>query len=133
LASLFGVSWSHTYRHTVGLLWTSDQPVAETSTFTGQHNVWTQQTNIHAPSGIRTPATKLPQTYTLDRAATGIGISTFTVLHLFCHITLKIWNIYLPDLCLPRVRSRLRNVLPPSTTFTYRSPTFADRSPWHWV
>jgi hypothetical protein len=27
LASLFGVSWSHTYRHMVGLLWTSDQPV----------------------------------------------------------------------------------------------------------
>jgi hypothetical protein len=38
LASLFGFSWSHTYRHTVGLLWTSDQPVAETSTYTEQHN-----------------------------------------------------------------------------------------------
>jgi hypothetical protein len=35
LASLFGVSSSRTYRHTVGLLWTSDQPVAETSTYTG--------------------------------------------------------------------------------------------------
>jgi hypothetical protein len=34
LASLFGVSCSHTYRHTVRLLWTSDQPVAETSTYT---------------------------------------------------------------------------------------------------
>ena len=33
----------------VGLLWTSDQSVAETSTW--QHS---QQTNIHAPSGIRT-------------------------------------------------------------------------------
>jgi hypothetical protein len=44
----------HTYRHTVGLLWTSDQPVAEASTYTGQHNIYTQQTNIHAPSGIRT-------------------------------------------------------------------------------
>jgi hypothetical protein len=30
-----------TYRHTVGLLWTSDQPVAEASTYTGQ----TQHTN----------------------------------------------------------------------------------------
>jgi hypothetical protein len=48
------VSWSHTYRHTVGLLWTSDQPVAETSTYTGQHDIETQQTNIHAPSGIPT-------------------------------------------------------------------------------
>jgi hypothetical protein len=37
LASLFGVSWSHTYRHTVGLLWTSDQPVAEACTYTEQH------------------------------------------------------------------------------------------------
>jgi hypothetical protein len=33
------VSESHTIRHTVGLLWTSDQPVAEASTYTGQHNI----------------------------------------------------------------------------------------------
>jgi hypothetical protein len=39
LASSFGVSGSHTYRHTVGLLWTRDQPVAEASTYTGQHNM----------------------------------------------------------------------------------------------
>jgi hypothetical protein len=32
----------------VGLLWTSDQPVAETSTW--QHS---QRINIHAPGGIR--------------------------------------------------------------------------------
>jgi hypothetical protein len=37
------------YRHMVGLLWTSDKPVAETSTYTGQHN----RQNIHASSGIR--------------------------------------------------------------------------------
>jgi hypothetical protein len=37
----------------VGLLWTSDQPVAEASTYTGQHNIYTQETNIHATSGIR--------------------------------------------------------------------------------
>jgi hypothetical protein len=36
-------------QQSVGLLWTSDQLVAETSTW--QH---TQQTNIHAPGGIRT-------------------------------------------------------------------------------
>jgi hypothetical protein len=40
--------------HTVGLLWTSDQPVAEASTYTVQHNIETQETNIHALSGIRT-------------------------------------------------------------------------------
>jgi hypothetical protein len=42
------------FRHTVGLLWTSDQPVSETSTYTGQHNIEIQQTDIHALSGIRT-------------------------------------------------------------------------------
>jgi hypothetical protein len=42
------------FRHTVGILWTSDQSVAETSTYTGQHNIETQETNIHALSGIQT-------------------------------------------------------------------------------
>ena len=36
----------------VGLLWTSDQFVAETSTW--QHTQHSQQTDIHAPGGIRT-------------------------------------------------------------------------------
>jgi hypothetical protein len=62
----FGVSWSHTYRHTVGLLWTSDQPVAETSTCTGQHNIETSMPR--AGFEPATPATKRPQTYALDRA-----------------------------------------------------------------
>jgi hypothetical protein len=38
----------------VGLLWTSDLTIAEASTYTGQHNLETQETNIHALSGIRT-------------------------------------------------------------------------------
>jgi hypothetical protein len=42
------------FSHTVGLLWTSDQPVAEACTYTGKHNIYTQETNIHAQSGIRT-------------------------------------------------------------------------------
>jgi hypothetical protein len=29
-------------RHLLGLLWTSDQPVANASTYTGQHNTETQ-------------------------------------------------------------------------------------------
>ena len=37
--------------HSVGLVWTSDQPVAETSTW--QHTT-SQETDIHAPGGIRT-------------------------------------------------------------------------------
>jgi hypothetical protein len=42
-------SHSHT-PNSVGLLWTSDQPDAETST--SQHTTFT--TDIHAPGGIRT-------------------------------------------------------------------------------
>jgi hypothetical protein len=34
-----GVSLSRIIRQTVGLLWTGDQPVAEVSTYTGQHNI----------------------------------------------------------------------------------------------
>jgi hypothetical protein len=48
-------SWGFLITHiqTHGRLpWTSDQPVTETSTYTGQHNIETQQTNIHVPSGI---------------------------------------------------------------------------------
>jgi hypothetical protein len=30
---------NHTIRHTVALLWTSDQTVAEASTYTGEHNI----------------------------------------------------------------------------------------------
>jgi hypothetical protein len=44
-----------TLRHTpqsVGLLWTRDRPVAETST--RQHKHCTREKKIHAPSGIRT-------------------------------------------------------------------------------
>jgi hypothetical protein len=39
LASLLTFLYHITIRHTVGLLWTSDQPVAEVSTYTGQHNI----------------------------------------------------------------------------------------------
>ena len=50
----------------VGLLWTSDQPVAETSTW--QHTT--------PPAGFEptVSAGERPQTYALDRAATGTGI-----------------------------------------------------------
>jgi hypothetical protein len=36
----FGVSViTYTIRHMVGLLWASDQPIAEASTYTAQHNI----------------------------------------------------------------------------------------------
>jgi hypothetical protein len=55
IGPLFGVSVI-THRHTVVLLWTSDQLVAEASTYTGQHNIHinAKETNIHALSGIQT-------------------------------------------------------------------------------
>jgi hypothetical protein len=57
----------------VKLLWTSDQPVAETSTWK-QHNTHKRQTSM--PSAGFEPATSaadLPQAYALDRSATGVG------------------------------------------------------------
>jgi hypothetical protein len=43
-------SWSHSDKpHSVGLLWTSERPDAETSTWQQS-----QQTNVHAPGRIRT-------------------------------------------------------------------------------
>jgi hypothetical protein len=62
---------THTIRHTIGLLWTSDQPVAETSTYTGQHNMQTSMPWAGFESA--TPATKQRQTYALNHVATGIG------------------------------------------------------------
>jgi hypothetical protein len=55
----------------VGILWTSDQSVAETSTW--QH---TQQKNIHSHGGIRThdrSRRAAADLESLDRAATGTG------------------------------------------------------------
>jgi hypothetical protein len=53
MASTYGASRSHTLDtpHSVGLLWTSDQPDAQTSTW--QHTQ-SQETDIHVPGGIRT-------------------------------------------------------------------------------
>jgi hypothetical protein len=61
------------FSHTVGLLWTSYQPVAEASTYTGQQNIETQETNIHALNGIRTRDRS--NQAAADRAATEVGIS----------------------------------------------------------
>jgi hypothetical protein len=61
----FGVSVITHTRHTVGLLWMSDQP-SQRPLPTQDNTTYKQETNIHAPSGIRTcdPST---------RAATGIS------------------------------------------------------------
>jgi hypothetical protein len=58
--------------HSVGLFWTSDQSVAETST--SQHTTL-QETGIHTTGGIQTriPSMRTSQTHALNRATTGIG------------------------------------------------------------
>jgi hypothetical protein len=55
----------------------SDQPVAEISTYTGQHNLYTQQANIRAPSGIRTsdPSNQVAADLRLRPRGTGIGVA----------------------------------------------------------
>jgi hypothetical protein len=60
------------FTHAVGHLWTSDQPVAKASTYTGKHNT---KTNVHAPSEIRTHDTsnQATDTYALGLEANGIG------------------------------------------------------------
>ena len=66
------VSRSHSdTSHSVGLLWASDQPVAETT-----HNTHKIQTSMHrAKFEPATPASERPQTHTLDRAATWRGFT----------------------------------------------------------
>jgi hypothetical protein len=56
----------------VGLLWMSDQFIAETSTW--QRNTLNRQTSM-PPAGfeLTTPMSERPQTHALDRATTGIG------------------------------------------------------------
>jgi hypothetical protein len=72
-----GFLWFHliTLKHTspsVGLLWTRDRPVAQTSTW--QHKHCTSQTPI-PPLGFEPTVLSSARlhTYALDRAATGIG------------------------------------------------------------
>ena len=57
----------------VGILWTSDQLVAETSTL--QHTTLTTDKNPCPPVGFEPAisAGERPQTYALDRRATGTG------------------------------------------------------------
>jgi hypothetical protein len=86
-----------TLRHipqSVGLLWTRDRPVAET--YTWQHKQCIRQTSM-PPLGFEPtiPASARPQTYALDRAATGIGMNTVPLLNL-CLYHYLVGNVYIP-------------------------------------
>jgi len=62
--------------HSVGLLWTSDQPDAETSTW--QHTTLTKDSHPRPTEGFEPAisASERQQTHPLDRAANGIGRSS---------------------------------------------------------
>jgi hypothetical protein len=73
---IFSLSRLHDHSdtpHSVGILWTRDQPDAESSTsHNAQHS---QKTDIHAPVGLEPviPVRERQQTNFFDGAVTGIG------------------------------------------------------------
>jgi len=74
---------SRSHSDLVGLLWTSDQPDAETSTWQTQHS---QETDVLHSAGFEPTilASGRPQTHALDRATSGTGRRPFlSVLHFF--------------------------------------------------
>ena len=79
---LYKVPRSHSDTpHSVGFLWMSDQPDAETSTW--QHTKLITDRHPCPPVGFEpaVPASERPQTHALDGAATGIG--GYYIYHLF--------------------------------------------------
>jgi uncharacterized protein (DUF779 family) len=84
--------------HSVGLLWTSDQLISDTSIW--QHTTLITKV-IHAPGGIRTHISigERPQTHTLDCETPGIGTLKYHRYPL--HIYLKMsWTI-IHRICFP--------------------------------
>jgi hypothetical protein len=76
--------WSHSMTHThhsVGLLWTRDRPVAETSTW--QRTTLTIDKSSMSPAKfeLAIPGSERTQIYTSDGAATGIGVMKTLQVH----------------------------------------------------
>jgi len=70
---------TQTHAHSVGLLWTGDQP--DTGTYTWQH---TTLTTYRVPSAIFEPvipASEQQQTHALDRADTGTGTAFVIIIN----------------------------------------------------
>jgi len=88
----YGASRSHLLDtpHSVGLLWTSDQLVAET------YNTYKRQTSM-PPAGFEPTisAGERPKTYASDRAATGIGLC-FVLSLLKCYVLGKMKYLISP-------------------------------------
>jgi hypothetical protein len=81
------------FTQTAGLSWTSDHPVARPlptqDKTTYKHKRQTSMPRVGFEPAI--PATKQPQTYALDRAATGIGYvnkQLYLISKIFLHIKL---------------------------------------------
>jgi len=76
LLHLITLKDTHTHKHTqsVGLLWTRDRSVAETSTW--QHTTFKKDKHPY-PAGFEpeVPTSERPETHDLDGAATGIGLT----------------------------------------------------------
>jgi len=68
----FSLSSQPHHTHSIGLLWTSDQPDAKTSTWKNTQHL--QETDIHAPSGIHTHNPSKQVATDPHHAATGIGL-----------------------------------------------------------
>jgi hypothetical protein len=85
-SSTIQVSWSHTIDTYGRTPLNDDQPVAEASTYTGQHNIETQETNTHAISVIRTrdPSNQAAADLRLrPRGYRGRLLIKFTMLNLY--------------------------------------------------
>jgi hypothetical protein len=83
--------------HTVGLLRTSDQPNAESSTW--QHTALTTDRISMSPAGFKPKiaASQRPQTHALDSAVTGIGSKhNYTSLQLTPACTFKVFSLVTP-------------------------------------
>jgi hypothetical protein len=78
----------------IRLLWTRDQPSAETSPL--QHNIHKRQTSMPpAEFEPAIPASVQPPTYALDPAATGIGDNiNFRVINPYATNVIYIWSTY---------------------------------------
>jgi len=92
----------------VGLLWMSDQPVAETSTWQlTTLTIERQRVTSMPPAGFEPtiPASQRPQTYASDRAATAI---VWTNIHRFrkCETISFIWRNFL--VCTTNVTGNLK-------------------------
>jgi hypothetical protein len=123
----FEITLRHTHTQPVGLLWTSDRPVAETST--RQHTTLARDRHLCPPAGFEPviPTSERPQTHALDRAATGIG-GIYSHFQILTHSTKSVVNILanlshaaLVFLCCNQQWDSLVQHLPRSQVFTNRT------------